>query len=219
MITGGHASNPAIERNVAPCYHPTMALPLTRKRFTPAEYYALEHDATYKSDYYEGEIFDMSGGASVHSLITSNSLIAIGRRLGGKPCKAYESNMRLKTAATGLRTYPDVSVFCAPLQYDPEDPKNTTAMNPTVVIEVSSPSTESYDRGVKADSYLQLDSLKTYVLVAQDRPHLEIRDRQPNGIWAIREVSGLDAVARLDAIGVELPLVEIYDGVEFPTEK
>lgn len=173
----------------------------------------------YKSDYYDGEIFDRFGGTSLHSLITANLLIAIGSRLRGKPCKAYESNMRLKTPATGLRTYPDVSVYCAPLEYDPEDPRKTTAMNPSVVIEVSSPSTESYDRGVKADSYLQLDSLKTYVLVAQDRPFLEIRDRLPNRTWAIRNASGLDAVAQLDAIGVELPLAEVYDGVEFPAGK
>ncbi len=205
-----------IETSAAPGYDAAMALPLTRKRFTPAEYYALEHDAVYKSDYYDGEIFDMSGGTSAHSLITMNVGGELRERLKGKSCKAYESNMRLMTPATGLRTYPDVSVYCAPLEYDPEDPRNTTAMNPTVVIEVSSPSTESYDRGVKADSYLQLDSLKTYVLVAQDRPHLEIRDRQPDGVWAIREVGGLNAVARLDAIGVELPLAEVYDGVEFP---
>ncbi|MGB7156620.1 MAG: Uma2 family endonuclease [Tepidisphaeraceae bacterium] len=196
-----------------------MALPLTRKRFTPAEYYALEHDAVYKSDYYDGEIFDMSGGTSDHSLITTNLLGVVWQGLRGKPCKAYESNMRLKTPATGLRTYPDVSVYCAPLEYDPEDPRKTTAMNPTVVIEVSSPSTESYDRGVKAESYRQLDSLKTYVLVAQNRAYVEIRDRLPNSPWAIREVSGLDAIAKLDAIGVELPLSEVYDGVEFPAQK
>ncbi len=193
-----------------------MALPLTRKRFTPADYNVLEHDAIYKSDYYEGEIFDMSGGTSDHSLITTNVLIAIGQRLKGKPCRAYESNMRLLSAATGLRTYPDVSVYCAPLQYDPEDPKNTTAMNPTLVVEVLSPSTERYDRGVKSESYRRIDSLKTYVLVSQDRAHVEIRERQSDGAWAIRDASGIEATVRLDAIGVELPLHEVYDGVEFP---
>src|SRR4051812_3986251 len=116
-----------------------MTLPLTRRRFTPTEYYALEHEATYKSDYYDGEIFDMSGGTSDHSLITTNVLGAVWQQLKGKPCKAYESNMRLKIAATGMRTYPDVSVYCATLEYDPEDPRKTTAMNPTVVIEVLSP--------------------------------------------------------------------------------
>ncbi len=196
-----------------------MALPLTRKRFTPAEYYALEHDAVYKSDYYDGEIFDMSGGTSDHSLITTNLLGVVWQQLKGKPCKAYESNMRLMIAATGLRTYPDLSVYCAPLEYDPEDPRKTTAMNPTVVFEVLSPSTEMYDRSVKADSYRQVDTLKAHVLVSQVRPYVEIHERQPNGVWVTREVSGLDAVARLEAIGVELPLLEIYDGVEFPQEK
>jgi len=196
-----------------------MTLPLTRKRFTPAEYYALEHDAAYKSDFYDGEIFDMSGGTSDHSLITSNLLIAIGFRLKGKKCKAYESNMRLKAPATGLRTYPDVSVYCSPLEYDPDDPKKTTAMNPTAVFEVLSPSTEGYDRGVKAASYRGIDSLKVHVLILQDRASLEIHERQPNGDWTIRDVRGLDALARLDAIGVELPLAEVYDGVELPASE
>jgi Uma2 family endonuclease len=193
-----------------------MAVPLTRKRFTPAEYYSLEHDAVYKSDYYEGEIFDMSGGTSDHSLITTNLLGIVWQGLRGKPCKAYESNMRLLTPATGLRTYPDVSVYCAPLEYDPEDPRKTTATNPTVVIEVSSPTTERYDRGVKAESYRQLKTLRTYVLVAQDRAHVEVHDRGPDEAWSIRNVTGLGATARLDVIGVDLPLAVIYDGVELP---
>jgi Uma2 family endonuclease len=191
-----------------------MVLPLTRKRFTPAEYYALEHDATYKSDYYEGEILDMSGGTSDHSLITTNLMGIVWQQLKGKPCRAYESNMRLAILATGLRTYPDLSVYCAPLEYDPIDAKKTTATNPTAVFEVLSPTTESYDRGVKSESYRQISTLKSYVLVAQDRAHFEIHERQPDNVWGIREVSGLNALARLDVIGVEVPLADVYDGVE-----
>jgi Uma2 family endonuclease len=89
-----------------------MALPQARRRYTPAEYYALEEVADYKSDYYDGEIFDMSGETSDHSLITANLIVALGFRLRGKRCTVYESNMRLKVSATGLRTYPDVNIYC-----------------------------------------------------------------------------------------------------------
>lgn len=193
-----------------------MALPQAKKRYTPSEYYALERAAAYKSDYYDGEIFDMSGGTSTHSQISANLLIAIGIRLRGKPCTPYESNMRLKIDATGLRTYPDASVYCAQLQYDPEDPENTTAMNPTVVFEVLSPSTESYDRRFKAQHYRKVESLRAYAFVAQDQAYVEVYERQSDGSWSFRDASGVEGVARLDAIGVELPLAELYDRVQLP---
>src|SRR3954468_9393189 len=107
-----------------------MALPQARKRYTPAEYYALEDEADYKSDYYDGEIFDMSGGTSDHSLISLNIAGELRQRLKGKPCAASESKLRVKVEATGLRTYPDASVYCEPIRYDPEDPRRTTALNP-----------------------------------------------------------------------------------------
>lgn len=193
-----------------------MSAPVARKRFTPAEYYALEQDAAYKSDYYEGEIFDMSGGTDTHSLITANVTIAIGSRLRGKSCTLYESNMRLKISATGLRTYPDASVYCSPLQFDPDDPHRTTALNPTVVVEVLSPSTELYDRGFKSLNYRRVDSLKAYVLVAHDQPRAELYVRQGDGTWSLRDSNGLDASIALDMIDVSLPLAEVYYRVEFP---
>lgn len=195
-----------------------MAIPQAKKTYTPAEYYALEDAAPYKSDYYEGEIFDMSGGTSTHSLITMNVGGELRQRLKGKPCTAYESNMRLKIEATGLRTYPDVSVYCEALKYDPEDPRQTTALNPSVVVEVLSPTTEAYDRGFKARNYRQVQTLHAYAFVAQDRPHVELHLRQKTGDWAIRDVAGVNAVVRLDAIGVELPLAEVYARVDFAAE-
>jgi len=193
-----------------------MAVPQAKKKYTPAEYYALERDATYKSDYYEGEIFDMSGGTADHSLITTNLVVAIGLRLRDKPCTVYESSLRLKISSSDLRIYPDASVYCAPLEFDPEDPFRTTALNPTAVFEVLSPSTETYDRGFKAQNYRKVDSLKLYVLIAQDTPHIELHERTSEGLWTIRDASGLDAVVSLKAIGVDLPLAEIYDKVQFP---
>ncbi len=192
------------------------ALPKVKKRYTPAEYYALERDAAYKSDYYDGEIFDMSGGTSTHSLITANIVGELHHRLKGKPCAVYESNMRLKVSATGLRTYPDVNVYCHDLQFDPEDPNQTTALNPTMVFEVASPSTEAYDRSFKAEHYRRVVSLKAYAFIAQDRAHVEVYHRQPGGNWLLSEASGLGATIRLDAIGIELPLADVYARVQLP---
>src|SRR5260370_5312452 len=120
-----------------------MGLPKQTKRYTPAEYYELERKADYKSDYYDGEIFGMAGGTERHSLICTNVGGEIRQRLKGTPCAAYESNLRLKVKATGLRTYPDVSVYCGELERDPDDPQGETMTNPTLLFEVLSPSTEA----------------------------------------------------------------------------
>ncbi len=191
-----------------------MAVPQAKRRYTPAEYYALEHEATYKSDYYDGEIFNMSGGTARHSLITMNIGAALWQRLRGKPCTPYDSNMRLRVEATGLRTYPDVTVYCDELKFDSEDPNTTTALNPTVLFEVLSRTTEGYDRGLKA-GYRQVATLQAYAFVAQDRAHVEMHIRRANSEWIIRDVEGLEATVRLEAIGVDLPLAEIYDRVDF----
>ena len=139
------------------------------RRSTPAEYYRLEREAEYKSDYYQGEIFAMAGGTIRHSTICNNLGGELRNRLKGTPCRAYESNLRLKVLATGLRTYPDVSIYCSPLERDPEDPFAETLTNPTALFEVLSPSTEAYDRGLKAGNYRTISSLQAYILISQDR--------------------------------------------------
>src|SRR5579862_2344742 len=115
-----------------------MTMPQRVKRYTPQEYYRLEDEAEFKSDYYKGEIFAMSGGTANHSLIAVNIAREIGNRLEGGPCRTFNSDLRLKIAATGLRTYPDVSVYCDGLEVDEEDPYGSTYVNPTVIFEVLS---------------------------------------------------------------------------------
>lgn len=127
----------------------------------------------------------------------------------------FDPNLRLKIQATGLRTYPDVSVYCKPYEFDPEDRTGQTMTNPVVLIEVLSPSTEAYDRGLKAQSYRQIESLKAYALVSQNEAHVEMYERQGDGLWVFREVRGLKGTLTLSAIGVDLPLADIYGGVEF----
>jgi Uma2 family endonuclease len=185
------------------------------RRYTPAEYYELERTATYKSDYYKGEIFAMSGGTARHSLISNNISGETRQRLKGKPCRAYESNLRIKVTPTGLRTYPDASVVCGPLELDEEDPNGETCTNPTVLFEVLSPSTELSDRNVKARSYPQIESLRAFALVRQDEPHVELYTRNQDGTWRFQWYDGLSASIPLPMLQIDLPLSEIYAGVDF----
>jgi Uma2 family endonuclease len=122
--------------------------------------------------------------------------------------------MKLKVQATGLRTYPDGAVYCGPIQFDPEDPEGHTLINPTVIFEVLSTSTEAYDRGVKFENYQKIPTLNTYVLISQWAARVEVFDRQPNGNWLLRIAEGGDSVA-IPAIGISLPLPELYDRVTF----
>ncbi len=192
-----------------------MGVPKPVKRCTVQQYYELERTAAYKSDYYAGEIFAMAGGSRRHSLIVMNIGGELRQRLKGKPYTAYESNLRLKTKSTGLRSYPDVSIYCDPLEKDVEDRDGETFLNPTVLFEVLSPSTEAYDRGLKSASYRLIDSLRAYVLVSQESPHVEIFERQPDDSWSLREARGLEAVLKIRPIEIDLPLSEIYERVDF----
>ena len=133
----------------------------------------------------------------------------------GGPCTVYESNLRLKIIATGLRTYPDVNVYCEKLARDLEDEDGETYLNPTVLFEVLSKTTEAYDRGFKAESYRQVPSLRAYGLVSQKTPHIELFERQADGIWTPREAKGMESVLTIPPLRIELPLAEVYARVEF----
>lgn len=198
---------------------PVMALPQTTHSYSVQEYYRLEQEDDYKSEYYAGEIFAMAGGSPRHSLISLNLAAELRQRLKGKPCAPYEGNLRLRVRATGLVTYPDAAVYCGPLEIDPEDAARQTATNPTLVVEVLSKSTEAYDRGKKAEHYRRIPSLQGYLLVAQHEPHVELFLRQPNGHWELSEASGLESVIAIPCLDLSLPLAEIYDRVEFGEEE
>ena len=192
-----------------------MAVPKEITRYTPSEYYELERAATYRSDYFRGEIFAMAGGSRRHSIIVTNIVGGLWQRLQGEPCVPYESNLRLKIKSTGLRTYPDASVYCGQPVRDDEDDDGETFTNPSALFEVLSPSTEGYDRGTKSRGYRLIDSLAVYALVSQSEPHIEVYERQPDSSWRLREVHGLHETLSLPSIGVELPLAEIYKRVVF----
>jgi Uma2 family endonuclease len=183
-----------------------------QRRYTPEEYLALERKAEYKSEYFAGEIFAMSGASERHNLIVANVVAALHTQFRNRPCKVYPGDMRVKVNTTGLYTYPDVVALCGEAQFD--DEQRDTLLNPTVIVEVLSPSTEAYDRGDKFGHYRKLASLAEYVLISQEKSHIEHYLRQPDNQWLLSEASDLQDVMQLPSIGCVLLLAEVYDKVE-----
>jgi Uma2 family endonuclease len=185
-----------------------------RTYLTTEEYLALERQSETKSEYFNGEVFAMSGASEAHNLIVANLVSLLITGLRGRPCKAYPSDMRVQVRATGPYTYPDASVVCGRAEFT--DQQKNTLRNPTVVFEVLSPTTESYDRGAKFGHYRTLESLTDYVLISLDEARVEHYARQPADKWLLSVYNGLEAVALLPSIGCELPLADVYDKVELP---
>jgi len=143
-----------------------MAVTSPAARLTEAEYLALERSAPFKSEFFDGEMFAMAGGSPMHSLMGANLIGELRSKLKGGPCRPFTSDLRIKIEATGLFTYPDVSVICGPLHF--VEGTDDTVVNPTLIVEVLSDSTEAYDRGEKFQHYRQMPSLKEYLLLASD---------------------------------------------------
>ena len=184
---------------------------------SPEEYLELERKAEYKSEYLHGEIFAMSGASREHNLVAGNMFGELRQQLKGRPCEAYQGDMRVKVTATGLYTYPDVVVVCGEPRF--EDEKVDTLLNPTALIEVLSESTERYDRIAKTSYYRTIDSLAEHLLVAQDEVHLEQYSRQPDGQWLLSEYLTPDSVVNLPSIGCTLKLSDVYDRITFEPKR
>lgn len=180
---------------------------------TPEKYLALERKAKVKSEFFNGRIYAMAGASREHNLITVNISGELHSQLREKPCELYVNDMRLKVSPTGLYTYPDIAVVCDAPRF--EDLHSDTLLNPIVLIEVLSPSTEAYDRGEKFAHYRRLESLQEYILITQERVRVELYLRQGEQ-WLLTEMSTLDDVVHLKSIGCELPLREIYAKITFP---
>ena len=196
-----------------------------KKKLTVDEYLAIERAAEFKSEFYDGVMYPLQGpggpqgmaGAKFdHNLVKENLSVELANRLRGGPCRTLSSDMRVRIDATGLHTYPDLVVFCGAPEF--ADEKRDTLMNPVVIVEVLSPSTEKYDRGAKFRQYQRIPTLQEIVLVAQDEPLVERFVRQADESWALTAVTSLEGVFAFHSIPVTLPLTAIYDGVTFPTE-
>lgn len=180
-----------------------------RQQFTYDEYLRLEEAAATKHEFFNGEVWAMAGGSPAHAGIAANVVALLSRQLEGKPCRAFTSDLRVRVVATGLGTYPDVSVVCGKLETDPADPRAHTAINPRVLVEILSPSTENYDRGEKLGHYKHIASLAEIVLVAHDRQEIEIVRREVDGSWS-RHVAGEGQSAELVSLGCALDVAAVY---------
>jgi Uma2 family endonuclease len=180
---------------------------------SPEEYLERERQAETKSEYFAGEIFAMAGGSPEHSLIAANVTGGLWIQLRDGPCAIYNSDMKVRSTAEHF-AYPDVTLVCGEAEYGGD--QGDVLLNPTLLVEVLSPTTEAWDRGGKFEQYRQRDSLLEYVLIAQDRPHVERYARQPNGEWLFSERNGLEATLPLPSIGCELALSEVYRKLTFP---
>jgi Uma2 family endonuclease len=180
--------------------------------YTPEEYLALERAAEYRSEYLDGEIFAMAGASEAYNLIAANIIRHLGNQFEGGPCRVYTNDMRVRVTPGRMYTYPDVVAVCGPRQF--ADDQRDTLLNPTVVFEVLSPSTEAYDRGEKFARYWRLASLTDYVLVAQDQMRVEHFTRQGDG-WFVTAAGSPEDTIRLTALGAELTVRAIYENVEF----
>lgn len=185
-----------------------------RHRVSPEDYLAAERSARTKSEYLDGEVVAMVGASERHVLIVSNLVISLHGQLRGRPCRIYASDLRVRVAGTGLYTYPDLSVVCGAAP-QLEDAHGDTLLNPGLIAEVLSPSTEAYDRGSKFAHYRQVPSLTDYLLIAQDQPHIEHYQRLPDGGWLLSEASSLNDALSLPSLRCALPLREVYAQVAF----
>jgi|SRR5215203_14583 len=180
------------------------------QRLTIQDYLAFERQSETKNDYLGGEVFAMSGASRAHNLITGNVFGELRNQLKGRPCETYSESMRVRTP-TDLFTYPDVVVVCGEPRFDDEE--FDTLLNPTLIVEVLSRSTEAYDRGIKSSRYRSISSLSQHVLIAQDRIQVEHFIRQAADRWLLEELANLGQTLELPSIGCRLPLAEIYDRV------
>jgi len=183
------------------------------RRYTPEEYLELERAAEFKSEYLDGQIYAMSGGSRTHARVTFNLYVQVGSQLK-PPCFGYSNDMKVRTSYSGLYAYPDLIVVCGEPVF--LDDKTDVLLNPKVIFEVLSPSTETYDRTEKFFRYQMLESFTDYVLIAQAEPRVEHFARHPNTGWVFNYVKGLDTSLRIDSIDCTLELARIYSGIEFP---
>ena len=187
---------------------------LPKTYLTPEQYLEIERKADFKSEYYQGEMFAMSGARFAHIGIVANAMRELGQQLRGRPCRPLSNDMRVQVTATGLYAYPDVVVVCG----EPQFLDNTfdTLLNPTVIVEVLSESTEAYDRGQKFAQYRSLESLKEYMMISSHRVSVESYTRQPDGSWNYIAKASLEDSLDLQSVGCHLALADLYEKVEFP---
>ncbi len=184
-----------------------------RRLLSREQYLALERRGEGKHEYAAGELVAMVGASFRHNLIQTRVLASLYGQLRGRHCEVTPSDLRVAIGALGIYTYPDVTVVCGEPRF--EDAEQDTLLNPTLLAEILSPSTESYDRGRKFQRYRLIPSFQEYLLIAQDLPLVEHYRRQPDDRWLLSTFEHLDAILTLDSIGCTLALADVYAGILF----
>lgn len=182
-------------------------------KMTPEEYIEFERDSDAKHEYLDGEIFMMAGATPNHNLIASSVNFALYSQLRKKGCFLFSSDMRVKVEKTGLYTYPDMSIACSEPDYEETTPPSL--LNPIVIIEILSPSTEKDDRGRKFQHYRTIKSLQEYVLISQDTPRIEKYTKQNTLNWLLTDIMNMNAAVDLASVECKLKLTDVYDQVTF----
>ena len=190
-----------------------MSTAPSKRRFTVSEYLTFEQDSQTKHEFYQGEILAMAGATIAHNIISGNVLAHLHSQLRGKDCRPFGSDQRIKVESAALFTYADISVICGQVEQAKDDPLSAT--NPRVIIEVLSDSTEAKDRRRKLKLYLTLESLREYILIAQDEPRIDKLIRNSDGTWTMSIVEGLSERLELESIRCRLAMSEVYDGITF----
>ncbi len=188
------------------CYEVSMVAALSSKPVSFEEYLRIDASSETKHEYIGGFVFAMSGGTPEHARLAMAIGTSLTAQLQGKRCAVFSSDLRVRVRATGLATYPDVTVVCGRLEVDPADAHSAT--NPSVIIEVTSPSTANYDRETKYAHYRRIESLRAYVLVSQDEHLVEVFSRNDDGTWTLRDVR--DGQAHIAALECSLDIEGIY---------
>jgi len=190
-----------------------MVTPAHRIDYSLADYLALEASSNVKHEYLAGQIYAMAGGTPEHAALAAAASGLLFAAVRGGRCRVLDSDLRVRVRATGLTTYPDVSVVCGPWERDPEDPHAVT--NPTLIVEVLSRSTEQYDRGDKFEHYKQLESLTEYVLISHASREVVVWRRGERDAWTSAVARDGD-LAELTSVGAALAVSEIYDAAVEP---
>lgn len=184
-------------------------LPVRRlHRYTYADYVALERISPTKHEYLDGEIYAMAGGSEEHSALAAEALRLLGNAVGDRPCRTHTSDLRIYVESAGLATFPDGSVICGPLEQHPPSPE-ATALNPSVLVEVTSDSSEDYDTTEKLEYYRTIPSLRDYVIVSHRERRVTVHSRDADGAW-VESVAIAGASARVQALDLDLSVDELY---------
>jgi len=184
--------------------------------FTPEEYLALERLSEIRHEFLDGTVYAMAGESPTHSAICFNLAGALHPQLRETNCRGFSPNMKVRAGESGLYAYPDLAVACGETFF--HDRHGDVLLNPVVVFEVLSRSTQAYDRGEKFERYKSIETLRDYVLVSQDRALLEHFSRQPDGTWSRSELTGTDAALTLESINCRVALADVYDRIDFAAE-